>query len=354
MNASTPPLVLRLSSLGDLVLATAALQAPDAKDGVDWVVSSELATILEGHPRIRRLIRFDRSAGLAGWHQLCLELWRDGYSEVIDLHRTTRTGLARRWFSRWAREEGRRLAWSVVEKHRMQLAGYYLLKRAWPASLLPPPWIRRYAEMLGANGLERPDCTHLLDGAPPRGIPAAPYVCVMPSSATRGREWPVARHADVLRRLPRGVRAVVLGTVRDPKSLELVEVLRGSKIDCVDGVGLWNLRQVAHVLAGAEALLGCDTGLAHLAEAVGTPVVVVRGPTTRGVGFGPWRAESKSIESSLWCSPCSKDGSFCFRPTRQRCLRDLDTNVVFSALEGLVSRPRARPLSLPSISANSR
>jgi heptosyltransferase II len=176
----------------------------------------------------------------------------------------------------------------------------------------------------------------------------------MPSSATRGREWPIAKHREVLVRLPRGVRVVVLGTARDQKSLELVDELRRCAVDCVDGVGLWNLREVAHVLAGAEALLGCDTGLAHLAEAVGTPVVVVRGPTTRGVGFGPWRAESKSIESSLWCSPCSKDGSFCFRLSRQRCLRDLDSDVVFDALEGLLARPRSLPLPLPSLSVSSR
>lgn len=336
--------------MGDLVLATTALQAPGARNGVDWVVASEFAPLLEGHPRIRRLLRFDRRTGLQGWRQLCLDLWREGYTEVVDLHRTTRTRLARKWFSAWAKEEKRSLTWSTVEKHRGRLAGYYLLKRAWPVSSRPPSWVRRYAGMLGGDGSEHPDCTHLLASPPPADLPTVPYVCVMPSSATRGREWPVAKYVEAFHGFRDDVTVVVLGTLRDAKSIELFGALRGSSVDCLDGVGRWDLRQVAHVLAGAEAVLGCDTGLVHLAEAVGTPIVVVRGPTTRDVGFGPWRAESTSVESSLWCSPCSKDGTFCFRLMRQRCLQDLDSGPVRKALDGLVAR---RTSLLPLLHSNS-
>jgi len=93
-------LIFRLSSLGDLVLSMAALSVPRLSPGregplVDWVVSEEFVPLLEGHPGIRRIIPFNRKGGLAAWLELCQRLFQEGYSEVIDLHSSLRTRLAR-------------------------------------------------------------------------------------------------------------------------------------------------------------------------------------------------------------------------------------------------------------------
>ena len=71
----------------------------------------------------------------------------------------------------------------------------------------------------------------------------------------------------------------------------------------------------ADLLKNAIAYIGGDTGLAHLSEAVGTPVVMIFGPTRPELGFGPWREKSVAVNSDVFCSPCSKDGRICFRIT---------------------------------------
>jgi ADP-heptose:LPS heptosyltransferase len=97
-------------------------------------------------------------------------------------------------------------------------------------------------------------------------------------------------------------------------------------------------------LSGARALLSNDSGLMHLAEAVGTPVVAIYGPTSRELGFGPGMELSRVVEAgSLWCRPCSKTGRWCIRPfERRKCLRTISTNSVIAALDEVLAG-RSRP-----------
>ncbi|MCP5916227.1 hypothetical protein NL317_29850, partial [Klebsiella pneumoniae] len=70
MSAHPSPkkvLVIRMSSLGDLILSTAFLENLPPDTVVDWVISSDFAFVLKNHPRIRRLIEFKKKRGLRGW-----------------------------------------------------------------------------------------------------------------------------------------------------------------------------------------------------------------------------------------------------------------------------------------------
>jgi hypothetical protein len=160
-------LVLRLSSLGDVVLSTAALSvpslAPEAAE-LDWVVSKEFAPLIEGHPSIRRVIPFDRSGGLAEWLKLCRELFAENYTEIIDLHSSLRTRLARLLFFVW--EKSRKtdpVAWRALKKQHWRLYGMYWLKGLWPRAFRPEPLVERLARAAGGSGKERPELSHLVD-----------------------------------------------------------------------------------------------------------------------------------------------------------------------------------------------
>ena len=97
----------------------------------------------------------------------------------------------------------------------------------------------------------------------------------------------------------------------------------------MSGVGRWSIREVAQVIAKASFYLGNDTGLAHLAEAVGTAARVIFGPTVPDMGFGPWRQESFVLQADLGCRPCGKDGRYCYRFTdRYACMKALTAEEV--------------------------
>ncbi len=318
-------LVIRMSSLGDVVLATACLDSLFAANPAlvtDWVVAKEYAQILQGHPQVRQVFCYDRRAGLAGWWQLCRKLWDENYCEVWDLHQSLRSHLLYLLFRCWNRHKVKQFIWHTLPKERLQRFLVCVLKKACPQAWRPRPWVTRYGT-LGGHGARTtvgwPNVRHLLGDlqAPSQkqlqSLLPSSYLCVMPSSKWRGKEWGVASFVAVIRQLP--YRCVILGTSQDQASLELVRALEQQGVSHVSGVGVWNLREVAQVLAGSRGLLAVDTGLAHLAEALGQRTWVIFGPTTPELGFAPWRKqESRALGAAgVICRPCSRDGSFCMR-----------------------------------------
>lgn len=332
-------LYIRLSSLGDVLLAAAALPGPpsprlpskDSQDEVsDWLTSTNYAALFEGHPTLRRVITFDRSKGLGGWLSLCQDLAREKYDEVFDLHRSWRTLL----LTVYLRVSGSRSRIYRVSKQRVRQFGFFTFKSRWPKAWRPLPWWERHSSLARGDNLGRPDFSHLLQRAVlPAELVGRQYWVVMPGAAWPGKMWSAKAFAEVvagLRILP-----VVVGLPSDQECHDLVALLKAAGREHVDGVGKWNFPELAQVIRASSAYLGNDTGLAHLAESLGVRTHVIFGPTHPQAGFGPWRIESQALGAALWCRPCGKDGRSCFRLTqRYACMKTYAPSEVLKALEG--------------------
>lgn len=338
--ASPKRLILRLSSLGDVILSSAALEAPYSTNGVDWVVAKEYAEVLRGHPRIIHLWEYDRKAKGAGafaWFRFARRLWDENYSEIFDLHGSIRTLVLRVLFLIWGAREKRKFSWSRASKQRVRTFGLLIFKRWWPKRFRCQLQVSVFGQLLGGSGEERPNLSHLLnpEWVPPKEIAAISeqsYVCVMPGSNWPGKTWAGEKYFAVLKTL--GVFPVVMGQPNDPECSKLTRLLVREEVPHYSGVGKWSLLDVAQVLSRANAYLGSDTGLAHLAEAVGTPIAVIYGPTSPGLGFEPWRQGSRTIGVHLSCRPCGKIGKYCFRPVRKfLCLKMLEPVEVLRQLK---------------------
>ena len=313
---SAKTLILRLSSLGDVVLATSALETPDlTREGVraDWVVAENFAEILENHHRIGKVWKFNKHSGFAGWIRLARELRAENYDHIFDLHASLRTTILYFLFKIWALSSlSSSPRWTRISKQRFRFFGAVLFKKFWPRFLQPTPWVQRYAKTVGGSGRERPSLNYLFQSQDiATEIPSEPYYCVMPGSKWKSKCWTAQGYFEVISSSPS--LPVVLGELNDSTVLELLELLKNSQHRFVSGVGKWNLKQAAYVLSRSQGYLGSDTGLAHIAEAVGVPATVVFGPTDPALGFGPWRPESRSVSKELGCRPCGKDGRFCYR-----------------------------------------
>jgi ADP-heptose:LPS heptosyltransferase len=101
-----------------------------------------------------------------------------------------------------------------------------------------------------------------------------PYVVVHPGAAVPARTAPAARHAEIVHALVgAGLRVVVTGA---PGERGLTAGVAGDI--ALDVGGLTDLAALAGILGGAEAVVVGNTGAAHLAAAVGTPVVSLFSP----------------------------------------------------------------------------
>ena len=312
-------LYIRLSSLGDVILASTALEVISVPMSHEchWLVLQEYSTLLEGHPRLNQVLTFQKKVGLKGWLRLCRKIWESEYSEIYDLHCNLRTRLMKLCFVWWSLSEQRKMPrWQMISKQRFRLYGYYLLKKLWPSKLRPQPWVQRYAQFVGGTGSERPDLRHLLfqnDFSFPSELVGKNYICIMPSSRWRGKMWPIQHVCSLIQSKFVDFTPVILGTKQDLESIKLLKQLSDQGINCVSGIGRWSLKETAYILARSSGIIGVDTGLVHFAEALGVSSITIFGPTTPDMGFGPWRADSIALGLDLNCRPCSKDGRFCCR-----------------------------------------
>jgi ADP-heptose:LPS heptosyltransferase len=94
------------------------------------------------------------------------------------------------------------------------------------------------------------------------------------------------------------------------------------------------LRETAELIAAAGAVAGNDSGLSHIAVAVGTPTVIVFGPTPNSLGQLPPNA--KILRTGLDCEPCWFGRRFQACGAQIRCLSQLTVNTVEDELRKLL------------------
>jgi ADP-heptose:LPS heptosyltransferase len=334
-------LVIRMSSLGDVILSTAFLESLPASVQVDWVIAKEFAFVLQGHPRIRKLIEFDKKTGIQGWFSLMNQLSHQDYDLRVDLHVTLRSQLARLYFHWLDFSRGYWVPWKQISKQRMRFFGYLIFKRFWPESWRPTPFRIRFASLalriagLSEKDLRPPSMMHLpfmADSALKKyALESKKYFVVMPSSRWASKEWSTDGYEQLCLDYAKkcGLIPVVMGRLSDRASAALVLRFTQAKVLHRAILSESDFATTAALIRESRFYIGSDTGLAHLAEAVGTPAHMVFGPTRPDLGFGPWRDQSSSVYSEVWCSPCSKDGKICYRfRDRYACLNRITVDQV--------------------------
>jgi ADP-heptose:LPS heptosyltransferase len=135
---------------------------------------------------------------------------------------------------------------------------------------------------------------------------SAPYVVLHPGATAPARQWPARRWAETVAELGRRGRRAVLTGGPDERGLTAAAAAgaaagrwaghRGADSRAaadspavVDLAGATDLAQLAAVLAGGDAVIVGNTGAAHLAAAVGTPVVSLFAPVVPAARWAPYR-----------------------------------------------------------------
>lgn len=164
-----------------------------------------------------------------------------------------------------------------------------------------------------------------------------PYVCVHAGAQLASRRWPLERFAEVADRLVEQGRTVVL-TGALPE-MELVQALLGRmRHEAVNLVGRTSLWTLGALIEGAERVVSNDTGVSHIAAALGRPSVVI----SCGADVARWAPLDHELHRVLWapmaCRPCSQ--VVC--PTGHECALAVEVRNVDEALDELLPLPAAR------------
>jgi len=323
MNA----LVIRFSSLGDVVLSTSlvdALLESDPSTRVTVVTKAQYAPVWEHHSERVDVLPLETGMRLPAYLQ---QLRRGRFHVILDLHRSLRSrillpllkakrvGRVRpRWITRQMMVRLKR----GLERPLDRLASYY--EAATDAGLV----LHRLPTRIGLSGDERSRC----DSIRSNGVPAIGFGW--------GARWdtkavPVPLWIGLLQRLsgPSTVRALIFGLETDRRQIEsaINALASDPSVTCEVHYGL-PLREVAVRVAACGAFVSSDSGLAHMAMALNVPTAVLFGPTHPALGFGPPSGHSQAFHAGTYCSPCHVHGRApCFRD-RRYCFDEIDINAV--------------------------
>ncbi|MDP9431256.1 MAG: glycosyltransferase family 9 protein [Actinomycetota bacterium] len=160
-----------------------------------------------------------------------------------------------------------------------------------------------------------------------------PYVVVHPGASVPARAWSPHKSAELVAHLAAaGRRVLVTGS---PAERELTRQVAGRH--GTDVGGATDLAGLADVLDRADVVVVGNTGPAHLAAAVGTPVVSLFAPTVPAERWRPWRVPQVLLGDQI--APCADSRARVCPVPGHPCLDGVPVAQVAEAVTALCSRP---------------
>jgi heptosyltransferase-2 len=160
---------------------------------------------------------------------------------------------------------------------------------------------------------------------------ARPMIAIAPGAAHATKRWPLEHWRRLVEQLVKENFSIVI--VGGPEDALLGAALtEGAEGQVANAAGIFGLQGTGAVLRRAAALVSGDTGVMHMATAVGTPVVALFGPTVEAFGFFPYTRGASVLELDLSCRPCSSKGGPRCPLGHHRCMIGIEPEAVYTAL----------------------
>jgi ADP-heptose:LPS heptosyltransferase len=344
-------LILRLRSIGDIILLTPTLQLlrewrPDLRISV--MVESRFRDLLQGNPAVEEVLTPGEGAGpykLLARLEAIRGLRSRRFSLCVNLH----GGPTSRFLARWSAAP-----WRVGFAHYRGASVYNI----------PVPDARTILNQPSLHTAEHQAAAFFHLGLPRKEIPRAQifsgagqsawweaqraslgiasgqtYAIVHPSASAKTKEWAPERFARIGEFLERQARVIPIYSCGPGEApvLDAVERASGAQLRRLEGV---SLAQFAAALAGARLFVGNDSGPAHMAAALARPVVVIFGSSSSPI-WGPWpRQDSQSVarvvQNPFACNPCP--GDRCYQFAQPECILSVTFDQVRNAVEEVLAQ----------------
>jgi predicted lipopolysaccharide heptosyltransferase III len=335
-------LVVRLRSIGDTVLATPSLRAlrrflPGAR--IDVLLEDWVAPLLEGSTEVDRVLtvrRKSQSSRLAAARRLRAE----GYDVAYNLHGGSTAALL-------VRASGAR--------HRVGYADYAYASlhnhAAPPSSEL---WGREKTHsaeqqlaLLGWTGVpvtDRPASRLAVMPEASAGVArrlreeaglaeGQAFALVHPAAAFETKTWAAENFARVVEHL--AARGLPVVAVAAPGEASVIDEVRARSAAPLAGFTDLTLPELTALAARSTVFVGNDSGVAHVAAAVGTPQVVVFG-SSNVAHWRPWtEAPAEVVREEMPCAPCP--GYTCAEFDAPECIRRVPPARVVAAVERVLA-----------------
>ncbi len=155
-------------------------------------------------------------------------------------------------------------------------------------------------------------------------------IALHPGSGSKKKVWPLERFAQLAKTLQAHFRSkifIILGPAEGPEVQRMFEGTGTAEFILARGL---TLLQLGSVMAGCWFYIGNDSGVSHMAAALGIPTVLIFGPTDERV-WSPKGEKTFVVRREIPCSPCPQERFFQCKDFE--CLRGIEMREVLKGLE---------------------
>jgi len=332
--------IIRLSSIGDIVLTTPLIRAvrktyPEAV--IDFVVKEQYVDLVKTNPHLTNVLTFNHTAGWKELRSLKKLIRKERYDLLVDLHKNfrsvyLRTGSRASKIVKYKKDYWKRtlLVWFGINRFKTVLPIYLKYFRAVePFDIfpdqdgteihVPPKTVEKIQTRFLRDGLKA-DC---------------PVLILSPGAGYLTKRWIPERFAEAgdhfCKKYNAGV--VILGGENDRVVCSKVQSLMMNR--SVNYATSFTLLETSAALKLGSIVITNDTGLMHLTQANNKPVVALFGSTSRELGYFPFPKKSFVIEKDVSCRPCTHNGRNNCPKKHFKCMNEITSEEVIQAAEQL-------------------
>ena len=337
-------LVIKLSAIGDVIHAlpvSRAVKETFPKARLTWVVEPPARDLLVDNPYIDEILVFEKKkfkSSLRGFWENFFpfrqKLRKGRFDVALDLQGLGKSaaiaffsGASRRYGTADMREGS---GW-VSKPVRGPNAKGHIVERYLDVARAAGCRVEKVEFPVAISSRDRAIAKERLLAA---GVPEGrPYAVLAVGANWPNKRWPAESFAALGDRLyGQHIVPVLVGGGHLDETIA-ADIMAAAEIPPVNLVGRTNLKQLAHIFTRAALVLGGDTGPVHLAAGLGTPTVMLMGPTDANRN-GPYGQLENAIEVDRPCRGCWK--RVC--PKGLDCLAAITVDEVVAKMRPLLSR----------------
>lgn len=335
-------LIIRLSSLGDIVLTTPVIRAlkdkfPQAE--IYFLTKSKYASLLKSNPHLSGIMELE-GQGLDGFLSTLHRIRDLNFDLVIDLHANLRSFLLRNCSKaemkiKYDKRRWQRLLMVHFKKIKVpsqHTVDSYLgcLKRLdiHTSDRIPELYLDEESREFAKQSLVDVSQNDILIG-------------IVPGAKWESKKWGEENFAKAIEIINSRTKArfVLIGSREDEGLMKKLKSLVGH-VNFIDAVGL-SFPKLSAAINGCQVVLTNDSGPMHIAVALKVPVVAIFGPTHPKLGFSPLGERDIILCADVECSPCSLHGKRkCYQKSRICMEKIVPEMVVDEVLEILKDREK--------------
>ena len=342
-------LVIRFSSIGDIILASPLLRVfrkrfPSSQ--IDFVTRKEYTGLVRYNPNLNFAYEFDAQRGFNELRRLNSRIRREKYDLVIDIHNSLR--------SRYLRSIIGAKEVAILNKRIFARIMLVKFKKNFYRDIVSVA--DRYIEPVNKYGVENdgkgleifiPDESVFRVSGRMSSLKLHQYDKIIgfcPSAKHSTKRWPESRFIETGIRLVNELKAKILlfGGKDDAPLCRTIANGINQKLGNEQAVNLCNqfsLLETAATMQFCGVIVTNDSGLMHVAAAMKRKVVAIFGSTVREFGFFPVGTESVILEQNgLYCRPCSHIGRDHCPEGHFRCMNEIQVDEVVASVQNLAER----------------